>query len=199
MCYVHLIQKFCCGHQEISPDQQQSGFCLFDRGVCAASDLGRYRVCYIVRNQYCERCQRIADSMVTHKRQWKNAASGPHATTIERQRQKNLERQLKEKSNTPDKSANGRRTNQLNMMLHRNLEAALQRDDIYDPQVYADIVRYVVSLPLWLNRRSLIMMMEPWFALMFDEDLQASLKPALRIIGCGDMFDDFMAWTSKAI
>ncbi|KAI1464166.1 uncharacterized protein F4812DRAFT_214668 [Daldinia caldariorum] len=199
MCHVHLIHKYDCGHQEISPGTQKSSLCLFDRGVCNASDLGRYRVCHVTLNKYCTRCQPVANSMRMHGGQWKKGAAGPAATVNERNKQRKLERDLKAQAKMPMHLDNVGRARQLNLMATRNLEKVLEREDTYTSQVYADIVRYIASLPRWLDRRALVESMQPWFAQLFDEDLQLSLRPTLRFIFCEDMLDDLMVWTARDV
>ncbi|KAI1644479.1 uncharacterized protein F4817DRAFT_318796 [Daldinia loculata] len=195
MCYVYIVRKYICNHQEISPDAQQCGFCLFDPGVCNSTELGRYRVCYVTLNQYCGRCQGVASSMANHAGQWKPGARRPQASLRERNKQNGLVKALKESSNTPGNGPNPRRVSHLNLMMQRNLKAALQRSDTYVPQTYADILRYIESLPRWLNRKGLVALMEPWFAQMFDEEQQNSLRPTLKAVNCEGMLENVMIWT----
>ncbi|KAI0843987.1 hypothetical protein F5Y00DRAFT_267009 [Daldinia vernicosa] len=195
MCYVYIVRRYICNHQEISPEAQQSGFCLLDPEVCNSAELGRYRVCYVTLNQYCGRCQGVASSMANHAGQWKPGTRRPQASMKERTKQSGLLKGLRESSNTPVHSPSPRRVSHLNNMIQRNLKAALQRREIYVPQTYADILRYIESLPRWLNRKGLIALMEPRFAQIFDEELQNSLRPTLKAVNCEGMLENVMVWT----
>ncbi|KAI0105915.1 hypothetical protein F4814DRAFT_452295 [Daldinia grandis] len=195
MCYVYIVHKYACNHQEISPDAQQSGFCLFDPKVCNSAELGRYRICQITVSQYCGRCQGVASSMANHAGQWKAGTRRPQASLKEKSKQSELLRGLRESSNTPAHGPNPRRASHLNAMIQRNLQTALQHADIYVPQTYADVLRYIVSLPRWLNRKGLVALMEPWFAEMFNEEQQNSLRPTLKAVNCEDMLEGVMSWT----
>ncbi|KAI1803639.1 hypothetical protein F4811DRAFT_327765 [Daldinia bambusicola] len=197
MCMVHFIHKYDCHHHEISSVAEESRFCLFDRGVCSASDLGRYRVYHVTMNKYCMRCQTVANSMRMYAEQWKDKKKEPSATVIEKNRQLRLERDLSAQANMPLHMENPGRANQLNLMVKRNLQRWLNREVNHNPQAYADIVRYIASLPRWLNRRGLVESLRPWFAQLFDEELQLSLRPTLKFMYCEDMFDDLMVWTSR--
>ncbi|KAI8962562.1 hypothetical protein F5Y11DRAFT_365766 [Daldinia sp. FL1419] len=194
MCHIYMVYKFNCGHQEISPASANL-FCLFNETTCRSSELGRYRICRVEVNQFCAQCQRVAISRAQNKEQWKPGTGDPKITLTEKKKQIAKLRELNTGSCMPTNPPGSNRVSQLNDMMKKNLEGILLMDNIFVGKVYADILRYISSLPHWLNRKMLANLMEPWLALVLDEEQQNSLRPTLRHMDCERMLDNIMAWT----
>ncbi|KAI0474102.1 hypothetical protein GGR56DRAFT_696867 [Xylariaceae sp. FL0804] len=57
------------------------------------------------------------------------------------------------------------------------------------------VLRYIASLPAFLDRKGLAQMLAPCFGEVFDERDMARMQRVLESIGWGDAFADAMLWT----
>ncbi|KAI1371799.1 hypothetical protein F4677DRAFT_281540 [Hypoxylon crocopeplum] len=198
MCRYWLVSRFCCGHEQVAADSEPSSFCLFQQtgGICGR-ELGRFRVFEVFLNEYCDRCSSTL-AAIERNNSYKSkfsldSASSVCASSIEIDTQNAARARLKSTSGMPRRPA-VKRLRQLNNIARENLQEYLKRDDAYATPMFAWVLRYIASLPLWLDRRGLVNELEPWFGPLLDEDQQICLRPALRSMDCEDTLNDIMVW-----
>ncbi|KAI1103630.1 hypothetical protein F4804DRAFT_309440 [Jackrogersella minutella] len=196
MCGAWLIYKYNCGHEDAPIKQETSPFCLFKKSpaICER-DIGAFRVINIIVNDWCVSCQPIAAEMRSQRQpngQMETPTAPPEDLSVQaRQRTKLRRLQCMSARFRGDE----RRLLQLNGMARNCLRERLRAEDMWAPEMFAWMLRYIQALPEWLDRPSLVAELAPWFATMFDEDLQVSLRPTLRAMKCEFALDDVMMWT----
>ncbi|KAL7620744.1 hypothetical protein AAE478_009742 [Parahypoxylon ruwenzoriense] len=196
MCRYVPITKYNCGHEEISQYSEPGSFCLFEekRGICSR-ELGRFRILDLFQNGLCRRC--LPAERNISKRLGNHQVEARYMSPEEEKAQRIARSKLERSSYTPRQAPEQRRLRQLNDMARHNLLAYLQRGESYAAPVFAWVVRYIASLPMWLDRPALVAEIAPWFAEFFDEEQQAGLRPVLKFIGCEDTMESVMVWTRE--
>lgn len=209
MCYYYQISKYNCGHEEASAQGERSEFCLFEQrnGICSR-ELGNYRLLDIVVDDWCGRCLATLRPLLTEfaNAQAAYVPNGPpppplpeaRITPSERAEQGATRWHLRQAAHVPERAPPQKRLGQLNSMAHANLEIFLQNGAAYAARTFAWVIRYIASLPWWLDRKGLMDELEPWFAELLDEEHQIVLRAALRSLGCEGALDNVMVWRRTA-
>lgn len=194
MCRYKTVVTYNCGHQNIDQELQPNAFCLFNpKNNFCARELGSFRVMEETVNDWCPKCFAVASAMMTYKNQFGPQNNFPCATEIEIEKQKRDRYELEQSTFTPGPPKQSR-LRHINTIARRLLAELVKRPDYHAPEVIAWIVRYITSLPSWINRSELVSEMIPRFGALLDEDHQITLRPNLRSIGCEHTLDDVMVW-----
>ncbi|KAI2626088.1 hypothetical protein GGS26DRAFT_599977 [Hypomontagnella submonticulosa] len=183
MCLYWVIQKCDCGHEFKSADREKGTFCLFneDAKICN-QELGRYRIIDVVDIEWCSQCQKDFGPQEQARVKPEELAAQAQARQV-----------LVQAMGAPQVPGSKRRQ-ALSTLAKKNLLEVLKQKEIIEETIFPWLVRYISALPWWLDRKALIEEITPWFAELFEENTQISLRPNLRTIGCENALDDVMVW-----
>ncbi|KAI0881549.1 uncharacterized protein GGS22DRAFT_192183 [Annulohypoxylon maeteangense] len=195
MCSYWEICTYNCGHEEVAPNPIESSFCLFRTpGICTR-ELGRFRILETHVNNWCPQCNAIS-AFNKHKQPARGTyIATPCAQPDELSRQRAVRSKLVGTQFMPGRVPTQMRLRQLNAIANRALQSQMKRGDSFAAPVLAWVLRYIASLPPWMDRPGLARELRPWLAPLLDEEHQTCVRPALRTMECEDYLDDVMVWT----
>ncbi|KAI0377487.1 hypothetical protein F5Y04DRAFT_284776 [Hypomontagnella monticulosa] len=183
MCWYWVTVKYNCGHEARMQHREKGQFCLFgdDSRICNA-ELGSHRVLDVIDTEWCPQCQ---------------GAFGPNEQAMVPPAElatQEQHRQQFQKAAAPMSTPDDNRKKVLSSFTHRNLLKMLKDEAIFTAENFMLLVRYIVALPWWIDRKALVEELSPWFAQLLDEEKQLSLRPNLRSVGCEYTLDNVMVW-----
>ncbi|KAI1209640.1 uncharacterized protein F4807DRAFT_467542 [Annulohypoxylon truncatum] len=193
MCNYCEILTYNCGHETVTTKPIPSSFCLFrHQGICTR-ELGRFRILEEYIDDWCPHCSPTAQ----HMRRRRDATGNfrtPFASPLELQQQQQTRSKLGTAQYVPARAPGENRLRQLNAIAGRAIQNQIQRPDSYNTPFVVWVLRYIASLPAWLDRAALAAALRPWFAELLDEQAQVCVRPALRAMQCEEYLDDVMVW-----
>ncbi|OTB05152.1 hypothetical protein M426DRAFT_10994 [Hypoxylon sp. CI-4A] len=197
MCYFQEIIKYNCRHEEVT-DYRELNFCLFNKNnsICT-QEMGAFRLLNANINNWCINCTlRLPEVMRTKDKSGRT--NYPRPTRFETQNQINARHRLRMACGFPPSCAKDRRQ-LLHATAHSNLREILLKSGEKSDVTYGMLLKYIASLPPWMNRIQLVDEMEPNFGRLLNEDEQICLRPILRSMECENRLDDLMLWTRDPI
>ncbi|OTA87336.1 hypothetical protein M434DRAFT_15485 [Hypoxylon sp. CO27-5] len=203
MCVYRELFFFNCGHEDIIIEFRQTPLCFFrsDSAICRR-DLGVYRVVETTVNDWCFICKPIVESnppVGVDAVLWPT----PQVLPQELVTQKADREKLNTAAHIPESAPPPSRLNHINRLAHMGLAKLIKAiEDSTSPftgEMCSWIIKYIASLAPWMDRRSLIETVRPWFAEALDEDYQICTLPNLKTVQCEYMLDDIMVWTKEVL
>ncbi len=186
MCLTIQMFIFSCGHR-IYQDPVCDGECLFEKNPQMCRELGSLRRLPYYEKRLCPQCgwwrpylQPVAQRDQTLLNTWFGQGKN---------RVKDLlEGEIQCLFPTPQ------RWEEMNRVAMYELLGLLENPKFNRDDDYEWIVRYIASLPEFMDRESLICALEPSIGHVFDESLQDKLLPLFLDMNIPDIYEMTMVW-----
>ncbi|KAI1453080.1 hypothetical protein F4805DRAFT_478770 [Annulohypoxylon moriforme] len=190
MCNFWEILTFNCGHEQAAPSATRCNFCLFRNPAICTRELGRFRILETHVNNWCPSCAQ-AVRLLAGTPDFQLPSVQPN----ELEHQRMVRKKIENTQFMPQRVPLQNRLAQLNGIAGRSLQDHVKKPNSYAAPLVAWVVRYIESLPPWMDRPALMSQLRPWFADLLDEGHQICLRPVLQAMQCEEYLDDVMVWT----
>lgn len=186
MCYS--IQKFIflCGHSEFQ-EPRETAPCIFDEYPKICYELGNLRTLLYFENRLCPKCGSWKPATLTSIKPGHLRINTPYGhgnSDVE---------WLKNRSWAPSLPPRSRKE-EIDLTAREILIYLLEDPSFWQVDQYEWLVRYIASLPSFVDRKGLVRTLEPSLGHVFDEAKQEELVPLFVYMDFPDIFARSMSW-----
>lgn len=186
MCYTVQKFAFLCGHSRYQ-DPSEYAACIFDCDDKICTELGNLRTLVYYENRLCPKCggwKPAPRSSVRPEHRLLNTPFGLGDSDV---------KWLSSKSCT-GRFPTKQRKAEIDMAAMEGLMSRLEDRLFSQADHYEWLVRLIVSLPKFVDRKALVRTLEPSLGRLFDEHMQEALIPLFRNMEVPDIFSMTMTW-----
>ncbi|KAI5927301.1 hypothetical protein F4810DRAFT_722462 [Camillea tinctor] len=192
MCLILHTMHYQCGH-EMMENPKRGGPCLFQGAKQACNEAGLVRNLHFDENTVCLICQ-----AVLNPGKEKNPVDCIVELLRENYDKDQNAKKLAARAISP-KSLPPIRIAELNKILYQNLHLYIQRNaNSMSSEQFARQLRYIASLPAFLDRMSLVEGLSPGFCVFLPEAKLKTLQTCAAMLENTEMLAESMVWESHA-